>query len=123
MPAKLGLVLSKIEHHSPARVATSRTAGLPGLLDTPGLGGQVRGPAANGAAAPPGWPAGESLPAALAWEPHTPTDRTAVLADVVSGGTNGVMSLETGVQMLQDASYPIEESPKRSSGSNSGLSP
>ncbi len=32
--------------------------------------------------------------------PHTPTDRTAVLADIVSGVTNGVVSLETGVQML-----------------------
>ncbi|WP_153450689.1 phage portal protein [Streptomyces smaragdinus] len=55
------------------------------------------------------WPAGESLPASLAWGPHTPTDRTAVLADVVSGVANGVMSLETGVRMLQDAGYPIED--------------
>ncbi|MER7718468.1 hypothetical protein ABTX99_16220 [Streptomyces flaveolus] len=55
------------------------------------------------------WPAGEILPAALAWGPHTPTDRTVVLSDVVSGVTNGVMSLETGVRMLHDAGYPIED--------------
>ncbi|MFF0165399.1 hypothetical protein [Streptomyces prasinus] len=32
-----------------------------------------------------------------------------MLVDVVSGVTNGVMSLKTGVQMLQDAGYPIED--------------
>ncbi|MEW1701220.1 hypothetical protein, partial [Streptomyces sp. NPDC091278] len=55
------------------------------------------------------WPAGESLSAELVWGPHAPTDRAAVLADVVSGVTNGVLSLETGVRMLQDAGYPIED--------------
>jgi hypothetical protein len=56
------------------------------------------------------WPAGESLPAKLAWGPHTPTDRAAVLADVTNGYTKGVFSLETSVRMLQDAGYPIEDS-------------
>lgn len=55
------------------------------------------------------WPAGESLPATLAWGPHTPTDRTAVLSDVVQGYNAGVFSLETAVRMLQDAGYPIED--------------
>ncbi|MFJ4910632.1 MULTISPECIES: hypothetical protein [unclassified Streptomyces] len=55
------------------------------------------------------WPEGESLSAELVWGPHAPTDRAAVLADVVSGVTNGVLSLETGVRMLQDAGYPIED--------------
>ena len=55
------------------------------------------------------WPAGESLSAALVWGPHTPTDRTAVLTDVVQGYGAGVFSLETAVRMLQDAGYPIED--------------
>jgi hypothetical protein len=55
------------------------------------------------------WPEGESLPAKLAWGPHTPTDRTAVLADVTSGYAAGVFSLETSVRMLQDAGFPIED--------------
>ncbi|MEU2857540.1 hypothetical protein ABZ672_03790 [Streptomyces mirabilis] len=55
------------------------------------------------------WPAGESLPARLAWGAHTPTDRTTVLADVVQGYNAGVFSLETAVRMLQEAGYPIDE--------------
>ncbi|WP_127355999.1 hypothetical protein [Actinacidiphila soli] len=55
------------------------------------------------------WPAGESLPARLVWGAHTPTDRTTILADVVSGYGAGVFSLETAVRMLQEAGYPIDE--------------
>jgi len=55
------------------------------------------------------WPAGESLPARLAWGAHTPTDRTTVLADVTAGYAADVFSLETGVRMLQEAGYPIED--------------
>jgi hypothetical protein len=55
------------------------------------------------------WPAGESLPARLAWGSHTPTDRTTVLNDVVAGYEAGVFSLETGVRMLQEAGYPIDD--------------
>ncbi|WP_432079675.1 hypothetical protein [Streptomyces sp. YPW6] len=51
---------------------------------------------------------GKPLPASLAWGPRTPTDRTAVLADVVSRVSSGVMSLETSVRMLQDAGYSTE---------------
>ncbi|MFE4661041.1 hypothetical protein ACFRFJ_30655 [Streptomyces hydrogenans] len=47
-----------------------------------------------------GWPAGESVPARLMWGPHTPTDRAAVLDEVVKGVGAGVLSVETGVKML-----------------------
>ncbi|WP_274558085.1 hypothetical protein [Streptomyces spiramyceticus] len=57
-----------------------------------------------------GWPAGESFPARLMWGPHTPTDRAAVLDEVVKGVGAGILSVETGVRMLQDAGYPIEDS-------------
>ncbi|WP_405613373.1 hypothetical protein [Streptomyces sp. NBC_00076] len=53
------------------------------------------------------WPPGESLPARLMWGPHTPTDRAAVLDEVVKGVGAGVLSVETGVRMLVDAGYPI----------------
>ncbi|WP_189747242.1 hypothetical protein [Streptomyces nojiriensis] len=56
-----------------------------------------------------GWPAGQSVPAQLTWGPHTPTDRAAVLDEVVKGVGAGVLSLETGVRMLQDAGYPIDD--------------
>ncbi|MFJ1529756.1 hypothetical protein ACIOFV_15235 [Streptomyces mirabilis] len=55
------------------------------------------------------WPAGESLPARLVWGAHTPTDRTTALNDVTAGYEGGVFSLETGVRMLQEAGYPIED--------------
>ncbi|MFG3193905.1 hypothetical protein [Streptomyces omiyaensis] len=54
-----------------------------------------------------GWPAGESVPARLMWGPHTPTDRAAVLDEVVKGVGAGVLSAETDVKMLIDAGYPI----------------
>ncbi|MCX5206764.1 hypothetical protein OG897_35835 [Streptomyces sp. NBC_00237] len=57
----------------------------------------------------PGWPVGGCFPARLVFGPHTPTDRTAVLDEVVKGVTAGVFSLETGIRMLQDAGYPIED--------------
>ncbi|MER6330136.1 hypothetical protein ABT298_12580 [Streptomyces sp. NPDC001034] len=56
-----------------------------------------------------GWPAGESLPARLMWGPHTPTDRAAVLDEVVKGVGASVLSVETGVRMLIDAGYPIDD--------------
>ncbi|MEY2226867.1 hypothetical protein [Streptomyces sp. BF23-19] len=56
-----------------------------------------------------GWPVGDSYPARLMWGPHTPTDRAAVLDEVVKGVGVGVLSVETGVRMLQDAGYPIED--------------
>ncbi|MFI0912507.1 hypothetical protein [Streptomyces abikoensis] len=56
-----------------------------------------------------GWPLGEQFPARIVFGPHTPTDRAAVLDEVVKGVTAGVMSLETAIRMLQDAGYPIED--------------
>ncbi|NEW77341.1 hypothetical protein [Streptomyces rhizosphaericus] len=56
-----------------------------------------------------GWTAGDSLPARLSWAPHTPTDRAAVLEEVVQAYGAGVISLETAVAMLVDAGYPIKD--------------
>nr|WBO77822.1 hypothetical protein SBE_001373 [Streptomyces sp. SBE_14.2] len=56
-----------------------------------------------------GWTAGETLPARLAWAPHTPTDRGAVLEEVVKAYGAGVLSLETAVAMLLEAGYPIKD--------------
>ncbi|MER6370726.1 hypothetical protein ABT255_20485 [Streptomyces mirabilis] len=56
-----------------------------------------------------GWPAGESLPARLMWGPHTPTDRAAVLDEVAKGVGAGLLSVETGIRMLIDAGYPIDD--------------
>lgn len=56
-----------------------------------------------------GWTAGETLPARLAWAPHTPTDRAAVLEEAVSAYGAGVLSLETAVAMLVEAGYPIKD--------------
>lgn len=57
----------------------------------------------------PGWPTGPHIPARLVFGPHTPADRTGVLDDVVKGVTARVLSLETGIRMLQEAGYPIPE--------------
>lgn len=56
-----------------------------------------------------GWPTGPTPAVRLVFGPHTPTDRSAVLDEVVRGVGAGVLSLETGVGMLQDAGYPIED--------------
>ncbi|WP_369387175.1 hypothetical protein AB5J72_05810 [Streptomyces sp. CG1] len=56
-----------------------------------------------------GWPTGIVFPARLVFGPHTPTDRTAILDEAVKGVSAGVLSLETGVRMLQDAGYPIDD--------------
>lgn len=56
-----------------------------------------------------GWATGTPLAARLVFGPHTPTDRTAILDEVIRGVTAGVLSLETGIRMLQDAGYPIED--------------
>ncbi|MFC8671526.1 hypothetical protein ACFUEN_02485 [Streptomyces griseorubiginosus] len=56
-----------------------------------------------------GWPEGESLPARLMWGPHTPADRAAVLDEVVKGVGARVLSVDTGVRMLINAGYPIDD--------------
>ncbi|WP_327660445.1 MULTISPECIES: hypothetical protein [unclassified Streptomyces] len=55
------------------------------------------------------WPAGETPVAHVMFGPHTPTDRAAVLDEVVKAYEAGVFSLETAVRMLMDAGYPIED--------------
>ncbi|MBD0741922.1 hypothetical protein [Streptomyces sp. CBMA152] len=57
----------------------------------------------------PNWPVGPTLAAQLVFGPHMPTDRQAILDEVVKGVGAGVFSLETGIRMLQDAGYPIED--------------
>ncbi|MFG2143636.1 hypothetical protein ACGFRG_05470 [Streptomyces sp. NPDC048696] len=57
----------------------------------------------------PSWPVGPTLAAQLVFGPHMPTDRQAILDEVVKGVGAGVFSLETGIRMLQDAGYPIED--------------
>ncbi|TQK44442.1 hypothetical protein FBY35_5946 [Streptomyces sp. SLBN-118] len=56
-----------------------------------------------------GWLTGESVRAHLMWGPHTPTDRAAVLDEVVKGVGAGVLSVETGIRMLVDVGYPIDD--------------
>ncbi|MFJ4413002.1 hypothetical protein [Streptomyces sp. NPDC088925] len=55
------------------------------------------------------WPPGETPEAVLVFGPHTPTDRAAILDEVIKAVTGGVLSLETGVRMLMDAGYPVED--------------
>ncbi|MCA1223465.1 hypothetical protein [Streptomyces sp. 8L] len=57
----------------------------------------------------PDWAAVTVQPARLTFGSYTPTDKTAVLEQVKDGVTNGVLSLETGVKMLQEAGFPIED--------------
>ncbi|MEU5435426.1 hypothetical protein AB0G73_18890 [Streptomyces sp. NPDC020719] len=56
-----------------------------------------------------GWPTGRTLAARLVFGPHMPTDRQGILDEVVKGVRAEVFSLETGIRMLQDAGYPIED--------------
>ncbi|MFD7337859.1 hypothetical protein ACFV98_17905 [Streptomyces violascens] len=56
-----------------------------------------------------GWPTGQTLAARLVFGPHMPADRQAILDEVVKGVGAGVFSLETGIRMLQDGGYPIED--------------
>ncbi len=57
-----------------------------------------------------GWPAGPTVPARLMFGPHTPTGRTrACSKEVVKESARASLSVETGIRMLQDAGYPIED--------------
>lgn len=64
-----------------------------------------------------GWPAGESLPARFMWGPLTPTDRAAVLDEVVKGVGASVLSVDTGIRMLIDAGTRSTTDKRRSSAS------
>ncbi|BCK74016.1 hypothetical protein Srufu_079690 (plasmid) [Streptomyces libani subsp. rufus] len=56
----------------------------------------------------PGW-AGPVVDARIAWGSYKPTDKQYVLDMVRSGVTDGVMSLETGVRLLDEAGFPIDD--------------
>jgi hypothetical protein len=57
----------------------------------------------------PDWVGTRVQDARLVFGPYTPTDRKGVLDTVVAGVEGGVLSLETAVQMLKDAGFPIED--------------
>ncbi|THA29192.1 hypothetical protein E6R18_25100 [Streptomyces sp. A1277] len=45
----------------------------------------------------------------LAWGTYKPTDKAAVLEQVRNGVKDGVMSLETGIRLLVEAGYPVDD--------------
>ncbi|MFJ2279235.1 hypothetical protein ACIOEZ_34365 [Streptomyces sp. NPDC087866] len=57
----------------------------------------------------PDWAGITPQDALLVRGPYTPTDKAAVLEQVANGVSKGVMSLETGVRMLTDAGFPIDD--------------
>lgn len=57
----------------------------------------------------PDWAGVHVLPAKLVFGPYTPTDKASVLEQVATGVTGGVISLETGVKMLMEAGFPIDD--------------
>lgn len=54
-------------------------------------------------------PAGPSIAADLRFGNYLPTDADAVLTRVTTGFNAGVLSLETGLKMLMEAGFPIED--------------
>ncbi|MER6249369.1 hypothetical protein [Streptomyces griseorubiginosus] len=57
----------------------------------------------------PDWAGVTPQPARLVFGPYTPTDKQAVLDQVTNGVDKGVLSLETGVKMLMEAGFPIDD--------------
>ncbi|WP_042174535.1 hypothetical protein [Streptomyces sp. NBRC 110035] len=57
----------------------------------------------------PDWAGVQVLPAKLTFGPYTPTDRAAILEQVALGVEKGVLSKETGIVMLIEAGFPIED--------------
>ncbi|MER6844842.1 hypothetical protein [Streptomyces platensis] len=57
----------------------------------------------------PDWAGVQPQPAKVTFGAYTPTDKAAVLEQVTTGVEKGVLSLETGVRMLQDAGFPIDD--------------
>jgi hypothetical protein len=57
----------------------------------------------------PDWAGVTVMPARLTFGSYKPTDKASVLELVATGVEKGVMSLETGVQMLAEAGFPIED--------------
>jgi hypothetical protein len=59
----------------------------------------------------PDWAGLTPLPAKLAFGSYKPTDKQGVLTLVTQGVDGGVISLETGLKMLIEAGFPIEDAP------------
>ncbi|MBZ6211642.1 hypothetical protein KVH31_34670 [Streptomyces olivaceus] len=57
----------------------------------------------------PDWTGLRVMPARLAFGSYKPTDKAAVLELAAAGLKGGVLSLETAVQMLREAGFPIED--------------
>jgi hypothetical protein len=57
----------------------------------------------------PDWTGITPQPARLSFGAYTPTDKQAVLDQVAIGKEKGILSLETGVKMLMEAGFPIED--------------
>lgn len=57
----------------------------------------------------PDWADVRPMPALITRGPYTPTDKAAVLEQVTQGVAAVVMSLETGVRMLSEAGFPIDD--------------
>lgn len=57
----------------------------------------------------PDWAGVTPLPAKLVFGPYTPTDKQAVLEQVATGVEKGILSKETGIKMLMEAGFPIED--------------
>ncbi|MGW9238053.1 hypothetical protein ACWGRL_04845 [[Kitasatospora] papulosa] len=60
----------------------------------------------------PDWTGVAPLPARMVFGPYTPTDKAAVLEQVGTAVTAGILSLETGLRMLVEAGVPIEDAEK-----------
>ncbi|WP_329474260.1 hypothetical protein OIE75_40825 (plasmid) [Streptomyces sp. NBC_01723] len=57
----------------------------------------------------PDWAGVRVMPARLVFGSYKPTDKAAVLELAATGVEKGVLSLETAVQMLDEAGFPIED--------------
>ncbi|HEX5566614.1 MAG TPA: hypothetical protein VFY14_06740 [Streptomyces sp.] len=57
----------------------------------------------------PAWTGLPVLPARIVFGPYTPTDMQSVLDQVAKGVEAGILSLETGMRMLTEAGFPIED--------------
>jgi hypothetical protein len=57
----------------------------------------------------PDWTGIQVQPAKLVFGPYTPTDKNAILEQVTAGVEKGVLSKETGIRMLMDAGFPIDD--------------
>ncbi|MFE0207004.1 hypothetical protein [Streptomyces sp. NPDC058985] len=60
----------------------------------------------------PDWAGVTVQPARLVFGSYKPTDKASVLELAATGVKDGVLSLETAVQMLTEAGFPIEDAPR-----------